>query len=429
MAGGRRRRVAVIGGGFAGVDVARGLVEALPPGWEVVLYSEENHFVFTPLLAEVVAASILPLHVVWPLREMARGATVRAVRVVAVNPDAKQVVYQGPSQLERDPYDQLVLAVGLDAGLGRIPGLAEYGFPLKTLADAIALRNQLILQLERAEATQDAEERGRLLSLCVVGGGFTGVETAASISDLFARSARYYPALEKSSSQLTLISHGGRILRQLPDSLAGAAQRSLGERGVDVRLGVGVDRMAHDGLHLDDGTVVRTGLVVSAAGTEPVALVRDSDLPVERGRVRVTPEMRVDGLENVWALGDCAAVPNAHDGQASPPLAQFATRQATRLAKNIAASIDGAATQPFRYRPRGLFASLGHHDAVGEAYGVRVSGLLASVLWHGIYWGKMPSVPRRVQIATDWAWNAVFPWAPVAMSSPPARRIGGPPTE
>lgn len=421
-----RRRVAVVGGGFAGIDVARGLVEALPEGWEVVLYSRENHFVFTPLLSEVVSASVTPLHVVWPLRQMARGAIVRTAEVVEVDVRARQIVHRGPAGLEREGYDELVLCPGLDARLDLVPGLSESAHPLKTLADAISLRNRLILQLERAEATHSDRERARLLSVCVIGGGFTGVETAASIAELFARCSRYYPSLATSSSRLTLVNRGDALLQQLPARLTGAAHRSLDERGIDVRLGVGVERLDPDGLHLDDGSVIEAGLVVSAAGSEPTALVSNSDLPIERGRIRVTPEMVVSGLDGVWALGDCAAVPNARDGRVSPPLAQFATRQATQLVRNVAGSIAGRPAAPFRYRSQGMFASLGHHDAVGQAFGLKVSGVPASILWHGIYWGKMPSVPRRVQIALDWAWSAIFPWAPVAIAGPPARRLSGP---
>ena len=287
--------------------------------------------------------------------------------------------------------------------------MARFGWPLKTLGDAAALRGHLIAQLERAQVETDPKRKARLLSIAVVGGGFTGVEIAGSIIDLLKDSSRYYNEIDPSEIRVTLVDGGPRILGPLPESLSAFAERKMRQRGVVIRTGVQVEQVTENGIDLGGGDLVEADTVISTVGNGIHPLVAGAGLPLERNRIVVTPEMRVEGYEDVWALGDCAAVPNAFDGNISPTLAQFATRQARRLARNLTAVIAGREPQPFRYRPEGLFAAIGHRNAVGQAFGIRVSGFPAWVLWHGIYWAKMPTVGRKIQIAFDWTWDLFFP--------------------
>jgi len=417
------RRIVIVGGGFAGTDLARALRRQLPDGWEVLLFSRENHFVFTPLLAEVVGSAISPLHTVWPSREMAPSTLCRTVPVVHLDPDAREVLYRGPvGETLRERYDHLVIACGLATDLGVVKGMGAHGWPLKGLGDAVVLRNHLIQQLERAEAEPDAKRRAQLLSFAVVGGGFTGVELAGSLMDLFQDASRLYKRFSSEEVRVTLIDRGDRILSPLPEGLSRYADRSLQGRGIDIRTRTRVQEVRGDGLVLDRGEFVTAGTTISAVGNTVQQLVADTKLPLERGRILVSPEMRVQGYDDVWALGDCARVPNAWDGRDSPTLAQFAMRQATQLAENLVAVIAGRKPKPFQYHMQGMFAAIGHGKAVGNPFGVQVSGLPAYLMWRAIYWAKMPSWVRKTQIAVDWGLDLFFPRDIVEISTIPTSR-------
>jgi len=412
------RRVVIIGGGFAGSDLAHSLGKRLPREWEVVLFSRENHMVFTPLLAEVVGASIDPRHVVWPIREMAPRALCRTVPVREIDLDRREVTYTTHAGSEiREHWDHLVLACGLAANLHLVPGMAEHAWPLKTLGDALALRNHLIQQLERAETEPDPALRAHLLSFAIVGGGFTGIELAGAIVDLLVDAASCYSRFDRNDLRMTILDGGPRILGPLPESLSRYAELELRARGVDVRTDCKVEAVRADGVQLGDGTLVPSGTTVTAVGNTVQPLLADTPLAMNRGRLVVSSEMRVAGRDDIWALGDCAAVPNSYDGSISPTLGQFAARQADQLGRNIAAVVSGREPEPFSYHMRGMVAAIGHHRAVGNPLGISVSGFLAFCFWRAIYWAKMPSWARRVQIAFDWFWDLWFPRDIVELST------------
>ncbi|MFP6639705.1 MAG: NAD(P)/FAD-dependent oxidoreductase [Myxococcota bacterium] len=403
------QRIVIIGGGFAGADLARRLQHRLPSGWEILLYSRENHFVFTPLLPEVVGAAINPLHVVWPIREMARGATCRTAEVKSLDLEAKQIEYLGPdNELLTEEYDHLVLGCGLDVNLDLVPGMRAHGWALKTLGDAIVLRNHVIQQLERAEAEPHPEKRAEFLSFAVVGGGFTGVEVAGAIRDMLSDSVRFYKRFDREDIRVTILEAGPRVLGPLPESLSLYAQRKLESSGVDIRTGVAVSELKADGVVLGENDFLTAGTVIASIGNTMQKLLADSGLPNERGRILVEPTMQVKDHPGVWALGDCAAVPNAYDDRPSPTLGQFAVRQSKQLAANLLATIADRPTAPFSYHTRGMFAAIGHGRAVGNPFGIKITGFLAYMMWRGVYWSKMPSRARRIQIAFDWAWDLLF---------------------
>ena len=287
----------------------------------MVLYSRENHLVFTPLLAEVVGSSINPLHVVWPVREMARGVTCRTAAVVELDTSAGRLVYRGAhGELETEPYDHLVLACGLPVRLDLVEGMPEHAWPLKTLGDALVLRNHVIGQLERAEVENDPKRKARLMSFVVVGGGFTGIEIAGAINDLLRKACRYYGSIDADDVHVHVLDHGKRILGPLRESLSEFAARKMTKAGIAIRNGVAVQEVTADGVRIDDGEIVEAGTVICAIGNGLNPLVTSSRLPLERNRIKVEPDMRVEGYENVWALGDCAAVKNAYDDSVSPTL-------------------------------------------------------------------------------------------------------------
>jgi NADH dehydrogenase len=422
---GEHKYLVIVGGGFAGVYTARNLQKRLPPRWEIILFSQENHFIFTPLLGDVVGSSINPMHVVWPVRQMVRHATCRTAPLTSVDL-ARQVVEYLTPKGERavQPFDQLVLACGSALNLDIIPGMAAHGWPLKTMGDALMLRNHLIGQLERAEVETTAEARRRLLSMAVVGAGFSGVEVAGEIPDLLRASCRFYRNVQASDIRVTLLEGRERILPELPEKLSAFAHGKMTKNGVTIRTRAVVRAATETGLHLADGSHIEAGTIVCTIGTTANPLCASLGLPMQYNRLQTAPDMRVQGHDNVWAIGDCAAVPNAYHGKPAAPTAQVAVRQAKQLADNILRALDRQPTRPFFYKPLGMLASIGNYKAVGLVFGLRLSGFPAWFLWRGVYLAKMPTLARKIQIAFDWAWQLFFPRDIVELNIGQTDRLG-----
>jgi NADH dehydrogenase len=235
------------------------------------------------------------------------------------------------------------------------------------------------------------------------------VETAGELIDFLVASLRYYPRIHREDIRVTLLHGQDRLLPELSATLGEFAGRKMMMRGIDVRLNARAVRIDDRHVTLADGEIIPAGTVVSTIGTVPNALVAETPLPKERGRIVTNLDMSVPGHPGVWALGDCAAVPNAMDGKVSPPTAQFADRQARVLARNIAASLAGRATRPFRYRPAGQLSSIGHNKAVAEMFGLRISGFVAWLLWRGVYLLKIPTLARKTRLFLEWNWAMFFP--------------------
>jgi NADH dehydrogenase len=271
------------------------------------------------------------------------------------------------------------------------------------------LGNQVVRQLELAQLESDAKERTRLLSFAVVGGGFTGIEVAGAMNDFLRQSVRYYDRIDPQDIRITVLAHGPRILRPMPEALSAFAERKMKKQGIHILKEVSVDAVSEAGVQLAGGAFVQASTVISAVGNTAHTFVRQANLPLERDRIKVLADMRVDGIENVWALGDCAAVPNAFDNTICPELAQFAVPQAKQLGKNLIAVINGEPTRPFHYKSKGMFVAIGHHNAVGNPLGIRLSGWLAFIMWYAIYWVMTPTFGRKVQIAFDWLMSAFLP--------------------
>lgn len=406
------RRIAIVGGGFAGATLARTLAGRLPPGWEVMLLSEESTTTYNPLLPEVVGASIFPEQVVAPLREVVdlrRGGRFVMGRVDAADLRRGRLSC-GTLAGERDfAFDHLVLAFGTRARLDLIPGMAEHALPLKTVGDALHIRNLVLRRVARIELETEPARRRQLGHFVVIGGGFSGVEVAGALADCLKGIARYYPRVAPDELKVMLLQDQPRLLPELPEALGAAALRMLRKAGVEVRLGTAASRIAAEEVVLADGGMLSSATVIATIGTRPNALVAALGLPVERGRIRVEPTMRVPGQDRVWALGDCALVPNALDGGISPPTAQFAVRQARQLARNLLAVVHGEEPQPFRYRPRGTMAAVGHLNGVAALPGLALRGLPAWLLWRAYYLSQMPTFGRKLRIFVEWSWGMLFP--------------------
>jgi len=404
------RRVVIVGAGFAGATLAEQLDRHVAPDVEVLVISSENHMVFTPMLAEVAGRSLSGLDVVVPGRQIARRATWYTATVTAVHLKSNEVECTRPDgSIATLSYTQLVLACGSGVNLDVVPGMAAHAYTLRTVADGMILGNDVIARFEQAATEPDEAERQRLLTIVVVGGGFTGVEAAGHLYDLMRNIKPFYPQLSGIRPRMVLLQRGARIVPEFQhDSLSEFALRKLRQNGLDVRLHTEVKEVTARYVRLGAGERIDAGLVVCSVGTSPVSLVSQTGLPLERGRLKTDPDMRVTGSANVWAFGDCAAVPNAWNGQLSPPTAQFALRQARQLAANLARFQSGEQTKPFYFRPQGLLATIGHKNGVAEIYGLKFSGLLAWLLWRAVYLLKIPTFRRKLNVLVDWTWDIFF---------------------
>lgn len=404
-------RIIIIGGGFAGVKCARTLRRKLPPqSCEIVLFSRENNMVFYPLLAEVAGAAINPLTVTVPLRQMLPEVRCRTEEVRQIHLATSEVEYEGyDSRPGRMAFDHVVLACGTAVNLSLVPGMADHAFPLKSVGDAVALRFHVMEQLEKAEVCADPDRRRWYLSFVVVGGGFTGVEAAGEINDLIRASARFYGNFTARDVSVTLVHSRDQILPEVSPTLREFARTKMEEAGIQMMLNARAVMATAEGVELDDGRIVRGATVVCTIGTTAPLLVHRLDVPKEGGRLLTDPDMRVRGLSNLWAIGDCAHIVNAYDNHPSPTTGQFAERQGGQVAENIVRVLQGQPTRPFSYKPLGQLCGIGERNAVAEILGVRLSGFPAWWLWRTVYWLKSPSWSRRVKVAFDWTWELLFP--------------------
>ncbi|MCH7779018.1 MAG: NAD(P)/FAD-dependent oxidoreductase [Gemmatimonadetes bacterium] len=398
----------ILGGGFAGTTLARRLESRLPANWDMTLVSQENCITYHPLLAEVVGASMLPGHVVAPIRQMVKPTRFSMAVVTEIDFDRRELRYVGEVS-GVIPYDQLVLACGMTINLDVLPGMAENSLPLKTAGDALFLRNRILVRMEEAEMQGDPVRRRWLTTFIVVGGGFSGVEVAGEINDFVRSSLRYYPKIDGQDCRVILLHGGDRILPELPAGLAEFALMKMQKRGIGIHLSTLVARADDRGVELQSGERIDGGTIIGTVGTAPTEMVERLPLPKQRGRIETAADMSVPDYPGVWAIGDCAAVVNAHDGRLSPPTAQFATRQAEQLAENLMRSLRGEPTRVFSYKSRGQFATIGHQKAVAEVFGVRLSGLMAWVLRRGVYLANFPTLARKVRVLVEWIWTCLFP--------------------
>jgi NADH dehydrogenase len=393
--------------------VARRLERRLrPEEAEIVVLSRENYTLFTPMLPEVTSGELEVRHVVTPIREQLRRSRFVLADVDEIDVRANTVRYHhvltGTSVVQ--PYDHLVLALGASTSTFGLPGVAEHAWALKTLEDADALRNHLVWLLELADTIDDEARRKRLLTIAVVGGGFTGVEAAGEIVELFRSVLRFYKRLRPEQVKMVLVEAGPTLLAGLPAKMGEYSRRVLERRGVEVVTGDGVTGADSTGLTLQSGRRIETETIIWSAGVQPSATVAKTTLPTtKRGAIQTQRDMRVAGISGVWALGDCASIPDG-EGGVYPATAQHAIREGPSLADNIVAAISGKPTKPFRYTSLGMMAALGGRKAVAQLPGNRViTGFIAWFLWRTYYLLRLPGLDRKLRVAFDWTLELIFP--------------------
>jgi len=407
-------RVLILGGGFGGVETAGHLERALgaDPSVALTLVSETNALLFTPMLAEVAAGSLEAAHISAPLRTSLRRTRVVRGRVTGIDLDRRRVTL-APAHGEEppeEPFDHLVLALGAVSNYLGNDEVAANALDFKTLADAGRIRNRVIEGFERADRERDPARRRALVTFVVAGGGFAGAELAGGLNDFARGMLPSYPGVPPEEVAIVVVHSRDRILPELSDGLAAYALARMRARGVTFHLGARVVGAAPGVVRIEPGGEIRTETLVWTAGTRPHPLLET--LPVardKRGAVVVDGTLAVPGRTGVWAVGDCAAAPNAATDDACPPTAQFALRQAKTLAHNVHAAIRGRPAKPFRFEALGTLCVVGHHTACAEIRGRRFSGFFAWLLWRGIYLAKLPGVERKAHVLGDWVIELFFP--------------------
>jgi NADH dehydrogenase len=390
----------IAGGGYAGSLVAR-----LLGARGATIVSPENFMLFTPLLPEAASGTLEPRHVVVPLRLMCTHAELVVGRVTGLDADRKLVAVEGLDGPLELAYENLVVALGSVSRVLPVPGLAEHGRGFRDLADAIELRNHVLRQLEAADAAHDPAEAARHLTFVFIGAGYAGVEALAELSDLVRDALRYYPGLRGVPQSWVLVDAAPKILPEIPTRLGEYAAAQLTRRGVEIHVSTRLDSADDRGVLLSDGTRIETGTLVWTAGVAPSPDLGLLGLPLDdRGRVPVDEHLRVVGRDGIWALGDCAAVPNlATPGRPDPPTSQHALRQARRLAKNLTGEIG-----PYRYRMLGQVATLGRYKGIADVLGLRLRGFPGWFVTRTYHLYQLPLFSRKLRVVVDWTVALLF---------------------
>ncbi len=425
---GEMKRVVVLGAGFGGATCAAELGRRLPKNFEVVVLDRNNYTLYYPLLIEAGVGTLEPRHVTVPFRAQAPKADFRMSEILGVDFESQQVRYRviGLEEEQTVHYDQLVFALGSVTRIpDNIPGLREFGFEMKALVDAIALRDRGIRLLEVANTLEASEDRRALLTFVVIGGNFTGIELAGEYHAFMQDAARRYTNIQKDEIRTVVLEYADRILPGTTEGLARWCSETLSKRGVDIRLKTTVTEIGADFAQATDGERIRTHTVIWAAGIAPNPGVKDFGFPAnEKGYVRTGRDLRVEGFDNVWAVGDSATV-YSKEGKPYAATAQNAVRQGPLCGRNIAAVLLGGELREFQFHTLGNFAAIGHRKAAAQVLNFELRGFLGWVVYRGAYLMKMPTLKLKLRLISDWIGELLIPHEPVQVGVHD-ERISGP---
>jgi NADH:ubiquinone reductase (H+-translocating) len=410
------KRIVILGGGFGGMKAAECLEQELAGSVSISLVSDTNALLFTPMLAEVAGSSLEPSHISVPLRSSLRLTHFVRGRVTGVDLQKRVIVLDGEGARRELPYDHVIFALGAVSNYLGLENVERLAFDFKTLLDAIRVRNHVIEMFERADRETDSMIRRQLLTFVIAGGGFAGVELAGALNDFAHGIFPDYHNLNIEELCVTLVHSRDRILPELSETLATYALKRMKERGVVFRLGTRLVDAQPGLVTLSDGQIPAETLVWTA-GTAPNPLIRTLGLvTTPRGAIVVESTLAITGHAGAWALGDCAAVIDSETKKPCPPTAQFALRQATTIARNISATLKGSHVRDFHFRSLGALCVVGHQTACAEltvpfvrARSLRFSGLLAWLIWRGIYVAKLPGLERKIRVLIAWTLELFFP--------------------
>ncbi|MBC7771916.1 MAG: NAD(P)/FAD-dependent oxidoreductase [Pyrinomonadaceae bacterium] len=408
-------RIVILGGGYAGAYCAQAierLIKSTPAHpVEVTVIDRHNFFVFYPLLVEAGTGSLEPRHAVMSIRAFLKRSRFLMATVTALDVESKVVTcnVDETDQQQSIQYDHLVLALGSVTRMPEVPGLREFGFEMKSLGDAVALRDRAIEMLESADATVDPAMKKELLHFVVVGGNFTGVEVAGELDALLSKASDGYRHVTTSDILITLVERGPRILSVLGDELSDYAAKNLKKRGVELRLGDSVNAIGEDFAQYASGEKSPARTVIWCAGIAPTPTALRLPIPRdERGYILCERDLRVKGIEGLWAIGDCAVL-RAKDGTLYPATAQHAIKEGRHLARNLSLALQGKPPLPCDIQSEGSLAALGCRTGVAQIMGIKLSGFIAWWMWRTVYLMKTPGWGRRLRVALDWSLDLITP--------------------
>jgi len=409
---GKKTRIVIAGGGFAGLYAAKYLDKRLArrPDVEVTLIARENFILFTPMLHEVAAGDLSPIDIVSPLRRILRHVKVVQAEVDKIDITSRKIHCRGGfrhTELEFE-FDHLLLAIGSETNFFDMQGVRNWAVTMKTLADTALLRERMVALLEEASLQKEEATRRELLTFVIAGGGFAGVETTGAVNDFVRETVKFYPSLREEMVRVVVVHPGKFLLPELGEDLGRYTEKKLSRRKVEIIKGARV--AGYDGavVKLSDGKAIPATTLIWTAGVKPSAVIESLSCKKERGRLLVNKYLAIPEITGLWAAGDCAAVPSGKPGEFWPPTAQHGLREAVRAAKNIEAAILRRPLKPFIFTTLGQLATIGRRTGVAKVFGFKFSGFIAWWMWRGIYLAKLPGLGKKLRVMTDWTLDLFF---------------------
>ena len=404
-----------MGGGFAGVDCTKKLENYFQSNYdiEITLVSDDNFLLFTPMLPQIVAGTITPRHIVMPLRALCKKARIYESVVRDIDPIQQHVTLEGtPEKIGiRIHYDYLVIALGSKTNFFGLNDVKRNSFTMKTLADAISLRNRIIDMLEQAENEKNSKIKQRLLTFVVVGGGFAGVETAGEINDFLNESISYYHNIKQADVHVILVEAVGTILQGFNESLSEHAHNKLEKNGIKILLqhvvtsfdgkNVIIKKLPSTLSNVKHEATIDSHTLGWTAGVTPVDIIQNSAFKLKNGKIIVNEFLEIPNHPEIFAIGDCSQF-DKEDANKFPPTAQLAEAHAKSAAYNIKQSIENKEKKKFVYKWKGQSAIIGKHYGIAESMGIKITGFWAWVLWRNYYLNKMPNIEKRIRVWLDW---------------------------
>ena len=420
-----KKKIIILGGGFAGVECARQLESEFgnDPKIELVMVSEDNFLLFTPMLPQVASGMIETRHIVLPIRTICQKTKFYEGRVKNIDPYGKLVTLWGTSDKRSISihYDFLVVALGSETNFFGMADVEKNAYTMKTLNDAVMLRNRVIDMLEQAENETDPILRKSFLNFVVVGGGFAGIETAGELMDLLLDARKHYPTIHKDDLKVIVLEALPIILLGFNEKLAEFAKEKMVDRGIEIRLQTAVT--SFDGNEVttkaleqnpknstDESIVdaIRTKTLIWTAGVTPVNTIKRSMLKTDRGKVIINEYLEAEGFPNVFAIGDCALFLNSETKRPFPPTAQIAEAQAKTAAKNLKAVIKNSEKEKFEFHSKGQMAIIGKRSGIATFLGMNISGFWAWLIWRNVYLSKIPTLDKKIRVFLDWTIDLFF---------------------
>jgi len=410
-----KKRILVLGGGFAGVDCTRKLESYFHSDYdiEITLVSDDNFLLFTPMLPQIVAGTVAPRHIVMPLRALCKKARIYESVVRDIDPVQQHVTLEGtPEKIGvRIHYDYLVIALGSETNFFGLKNVEKYSFTMKTLADAISLRNRLIDMLEQAENEKNPKIKERLLTFVIVGGGFAGVETAGEINDFLHEAVSYYHNTKKEDIHVILVEAASTILQGFNKRLTEYAHNKLEKNGIKIVLenavtsfdgkNIILNKLSKPSVGIDSKNIINSHTLVWTAGVTPVKIIQNSIFKIKKGKIIVNEFLEIPNYTGVFAIGDCSQFDDEVNNK-FPPTAQLAEAHAKLVAYNIKQAIENKEKKKFEYNWKGQSAIIGKHYGIAEVMGMKITGFWAWILWRNYYLTKMPNIEKRIRVWLDW---------------------------